>query len=266
MKTTLTLTPELEKHFSKSSDCFEQIMAKTGEVYRELEGRRTQRVFLGENAYFIKQHFGVGWKEIFKNLLQLRLPVLSAKNEWLALSCLQKLSVCIPEVIGYGRRGVNPAKMQSFLITRELPKNISLEDFCKHWRQCAPSFTVKQRLIKEIARIARTLHVNGINHRDFYICHFLLDIEELLKSQVKLYLIDLHRAEVRYRTPKRWVIKDLAGLYFSSKDIGLTKRDLLRFILEYRNKSSLKDILDKESTFWFKVKKRGETLYRKHEQ
>lgn len=264
--TQLILNPELEKYFAHSQNLFAEIMAKKGEVYRELEGRRTQRVVLDNNSYFIKQHFGIGWKEILKNLLQLRLPVYSAKNEWLALERLQKLSVSTPEVTGYGCRGMNPAKMESFIITRELPKHISLEDFCKHWRQCAPSFAVKQSLIKEIARIARTLHTNGINHRDFYICHFLLDIDELLKSEVKLYLIDLHRAQIRKRTPKRWIIKDLAALYFSSKDIGLKKRDLLRFILEYRNKSSLKEILDKESNFWFKVKQRGDTLYRKHEQ
>ena len=258
-KAALILHPELA-HYG-----FDQIMQLQGEVYRELEGRRTQRVTIENQDYFIKQHFGIGWKEVFKNLLQLRLPVMSAKNEWVALEHLKKLNVLTPEWIGYGYQGYNPSRIQSFLITRELPKNISLEDFCKHWQQCAPSFAIKKALITEVARMARIMHSNGINHRDFYICHFLLDVAELLHSRVKLYLIDLHRAQIRKRTPNRWLIKDLAGLYFSSKAIGLTKRDLLRFICEYRNKS-LKNIFNKESTFWLKVQNRGEKLYQKHER
>jgi heptose I phosphotransferase len=240
-------------------------MKLQGEVYRELEGRCTQRIFINHKTYFIKQHFGVGWKEIFKNFLQARFPVLGAKNEWLALKRLQQLNILTPELIGYGYKGKDPSCIQSFIITRELPKHISLEDFCKHWAQCPPCFTIKNNIIKEVARIARMMHDNGINHRDFYICHFLLDVEELLQAKIKIYLIDLHRAQCRLYTPLRWVIKDLAALYFSSKEIGLTKRDILRFIREYRNKS-LKDVFNKESAFWQKVQKRGNKLYKKHEK
>jgi hypothetical protein len=35
------------------------------------------------------------------------------------------------------------------------------------------------------------------------------------------------------RTPRRWRDKDLAALYFSVLDIGLTQRDLLRFLVAY---------------------------------
>lgn len=259
MKNELILHPEIERYH------FAEIMQFRGEVFRELEGRRTQRIKLRGQDYFIKQHFGIGWKEIFKNLLQGRLPIISAKNEWLALDKLKRLKILAPEVVGYGLQGNNPSSMQSFIMTRELPKYISLEDFCKHWQQCPPSFTMKSQLIKEVARIARVLHTNGINHRDFYICHFLFDVDALLHSKVKLYLIDLHRAGIRARVPLRWIIKDLAGLYFSSKDIGLTKRDILRFIREYREKP-ISQILNKEPTFWLKVQNRGEKLYKKHER
>lgn len=253
------------KSTTEFPDNFDKTMMLQGEVYRELEGRRTQRVILDNEAYFIKQHFGVGWKEIIKNISQLRLPVVSAENEWHALERLKHLNISVPEIVAYDKKGFNPAQLKSYLITKELPKNISLEDFCKHWNQCAPSFNVKQKLIKEVAAIARIMHTNGINHRDFYICHFLLDVSALLQSEIKLYLIDLHRAQLRVQTPARWIIKDLAGLYFSSKEIGLTKRDILRFIIEYRNKS-LRDVLNREPAFWRKVKKRGDKLYRKYEK
>jgi serine/threonine protein kinase len=209
---------------------------------------------LGKKTYFIKQHFGVGWKEIFKNLWQFRLPVLSAKNEWLAIHKLKSLGIDVPTVYAYGERGNNPATLQSFIVMEELAPVMSLEDLCQTWQRLPPSFALKRCLIEKVAEIARTLHQHGLNHRDFYLCHFLLD------QKFKLYLIDLHRAQIRRLTPGRWIIKDLAGLYFSSKDIGLTQRDLYRFMKHYRGKS-LREIMDTGKGFWTKVKRRGERLY-----
>jgi heptose I phosphotransferase len=51
-------------------------------------------------------------------------------------------------------------------------------------------------------------------------------------DRLRLSLIDLHRAQVR-DTPRRWRDKDLAALYFSVLDIGLTRHDLLRFLAAY---------------------------------
>jgi heptose I phosphotransferase len=260
----LILHPDLKKKFSTEPDSFAQIMALKGEVYRQLEGRCTQKFIYEKKAYFIKQHTGVGWKEIFKNLLQFKLPILSAKNEWLAIQRLQELNIAVPEVVGYGCRGINPAARRSFIITRALAENISLEELGQHWRQHPPTFCNKQSLIKEVARIARTLHQYGINHRDFYICHFLLDLSMPSSAGLNLYLIDLHRAGLRKHISMRWVVKDLAALYFSCKKIGLTRRDLLRFIKHYRNKM-LPAILKKETLFWRKVEEHGDKLYKQHE-
>lgn len=262
----LTVNPEIKNAFPDQDRLFDHLMQLRGEVFRELENRRTQRIELNGQFYFIKQHFGVGWREIFKNLFQLRLPVISAKNEWQAIQCLHQHQIPTQEIVGYGWRGFNPARRQSFLITRELPAFMTLEDLGKTWQKKPPAFRLKYRLIQEVARIASKLHAAGINHRDFYLCHFLLDLIEYNKTEtIKLYLIDLHRAQLRSQTPARWIIKDLAGLYFSSQDIGLTQRDQWRFMKIYRQ-HSLREILNKETTFWWKVKKRGDKLYQKHEK
>lgn len=256
----MQLTSEVKPYLTD----FDQIMALRGEVFRELENRRTQKINLNGKNYFIKQHFGIGWKEIFKNILQLRLPVTSAKNEWQAIQKLQSLHIPTQTLVGYGKRGANPATTQSFLLTQELPEHISLEHLCQTWRKQRPAFRLKLNIIREIAHIARTLHQAGINHRDFYLCHFLLDkSSQNTENSCKLFLIDLHRAQIRQQAPTRWVIKDLAGLYFSSKDTGLMFRDILRFMKAYRNKP-LRELLNKEAIFWRKVEQRGNELYRKH--
>ena len=102
------------------------------------------------------------------------------------------------------------------------------------------------------------MHVSGMNHRDFYLCHFLMN------KAGELSLIDLHRAGIRAKTPERWVIKDLAGLYFSSKNLGLRQRDYFRFMKAYRQET-VREILQREKPFWDKVKSLGEKLYRDHQ-
>lgn len=257
IKTCLAPTP----------DAFDQLMNLQGERYRHLEGRSTQRIQLGNKTYFIKQHRGIGWKEIVKNLSQGRLPVLGAKNEWLAIQQCAALGISVPTLFAYGERGWNPAQKESFVLMEALAPTLSLEDWCATWPLTPPAFAVKQKVIKSVAQIVKTLHANGINHRDCYLCHFLLDtsrgVQALTPDQIKLSLIDLHRAQIRRLTPVRWIIKDLSGLYFSSKDIGLTQRDYFRFMKVYSGKT-LRDCLNEDNLFWQKVKARGEQLYRHH--
>ena len=241
---------------------FNRAQQQHGEIFREKEGRRTVRFALNGKHYFLKLHEGVGWGEILKNLLQFRLPVIGATNEWLAIKKLHRLGLPTMTAVGYGRRGFNPAKQLSFLITDELTDTLSLEDLCATWPQRPPDFNLKQALIRQVAEIARTLHENGVNHRDFYLCHFRADLsmgrENLNPENLRLYVIDLHRAQIRKKTPLRWVVKDLGGVYFSALNIGLTSRDLLRFMAFYRRKN-LRE-LKADSRFWLKVERRAKRI------
>lgn len=230
-----------------------------GDVFRDVAGRRTLRFNLGKASFFIKIHQGVGWLEIFKNLTQVKLPVLGASNEYRAIRKLEQLGVKTMTIAGFGERGLNPAKKQSFIITEELQNTISLEDFCVNWAKQKPDYILKMGLIKKVAKIARCLHQNGVNHRDFYLCHFLLQQEDLVAGHVNLYLIDLHRAQIRRKTPRRWLLKDLAGLYFSAMDIGLSKKDIFRFLKHYKGVSLAVILNDKY--FWSAVTRKAKKLY-----
>ena len=54
--------------------------AVSGNIYRSKEGRKTLRLERGGRSFFLKLHTGVGWAEIFKNLLQGRLPVVGPRT------------------------------------------------------------------------------------------------------------------------------------------------------------------------------------------
>lgn len=249
--TDVYIATELAAVFS-GEKLFRSLCALQGETFRELESRRTLRTQIGAGTYFVKLHFGVGWREIIKNLAQGRLPVLGAANEWRALRRLTAAGVPTMTPVLYVRQGINPARQQSAIVTRALENKISLEDFCT----AEPK--EKRQLIRHIAGMAREMHAAGVNHRDFYLCHFLMDIGT--EADPVLHLIDLHRAQVRHTVPDRWLVKDLGGLLFSAFDKQLTPRDLLRFIAEYRGQSPA-EVLRNEAGFWHRVRKRAVRLY-----
>ena len=252
------LSPELAGTLRKES-LFEDASKLTGEIFREVETRRTLRFQVGSKNYFVKVHYGVGWREIFKNLLQLRLPVLGAKNEWLAINRLTQLGVNTLTPVAYVSEGKNPAKIRSCIITKALENTRSLEDLVN---ENAVGMRLRRKLVGKLAEIARTMHNNGINHRDFYICHFLLERTSVNSAgQIpEVFLIDLHRAQVRTRTPDRWRIKDISGLLFSGIDAGVTRTDLFRFMKDYSGKS-LRETLNHDLDFWNAVLARARKLY-----
>ncbi len=251
------------------SDPFAAVADIHGKIYRQKEGRTTLSFELAGRGYFLKLHRGIGWGEIFKNLLQGRAPVLGAANEFEAARKLTALGVDTLTPVAFGERGANPAARYSFLITEDLSGTVDLEALCATWPQQPPARALKQALLRRVANVSRVMHGNGINHRDYYLCHFLLDPatvgEPPLESDLRCYLIDLHRAQMRAATPQRWRIKDLAGLFFSAMDIGLTRRDLLRFIELYSG-MSWRESLQRDAKLWRAVAARAAAMYRRDHQ
>jgi heptose I phosphotransferase len=240
-------------------DPFDYFSKLEGKVFRALEFRRTYAVELGEKRYFVKHHRGSSVGEILKNLLQLRLPVISAENEIQAIKKLEASGIAVPAIAAYGRRGLLPHTIESFIVTEDVGTQENLEDLTRNWADKAPPFAEKMALLQHVASISARMHNIGICHRDFYLCHFLVQGQ----GESPLTLIDLHRALVKNRLGRRWIIKDIAGLYFSAMDIGLGKKDLLRFIGMYTGKP-LRDALEEDAGFWQKVKQRALKMKQKH--
>lgn len=250
----IELYPPFDKIWTQN-DAFQQAFALDGETFRNVKNRRTMRFSVDGNFYFIKIHRAVGWVEIFKNLFMFKKPVLGAENEFKAIRLLEQLKISTMEIAAYGKRGKNPAKQESFLVTKEITGKIPLEDFCADWAKNPPDFSLRIQVIRELASILGKMHFNGMNHRDCYLCHFWLDNAALANEKVNLTVIDLHRAAIRKRIPRRMQIKDLAGILFSSMDAGISKRDMLRFAAVYRSFSG------EELTLWDPVCKAAEKLY-----
>ncbi len=257
---------ENEKANFESFTDFSKFFDIEGVTYRSEKNRETVRFNLNGTGYFIKRHSGVGWGEIIKNLTQLKLPILGAMTEWNAVKKLNNLGIPTVKAVGYGVKGNNPITQESFIILKDIGENTSLEKFTEKWKSNPPNTILKRNLILRIADISRQLHTNGVNHRDYYICHFLMGkprgIEPIDLSNPQLFLIDLHRMQIRDKTPERWVIKDIAGLHFSSMDVGLTRNDYFRFIKRYFE-ISLRDVLKNHTALLKKVETQATKLYQR---
>ena len=242
----------------RGKDAFTVVDQLSGEVFREVKNRRTLRFECAGESFFLKYHGGVGWREIFKNLFSLKLPVLGAGNEFRAIRKLEQLGIDTMYCAAYGERGANPARRKSFIVTGDLGSIPSLEDICATWQAAPPKPHFKRALISRVAKVSRALAANGMNHRDYYLCHFLLKSGE--GEDFTLHLIDLHRMEIRRKIPYRYLIKDLGGLWFSAMDANLSRADVLRFIAVYSGRP-LREELTVNGKLWNDVARVGDKLY-----
>ena len=235
------------------------------ETVRRFKNRRTGRFERGGRVFYIKMHEAGGWKPILEDLLRFRRPQIGARAEWRALRSLADLGIPAARVAAFGEEGGASPWQRSFLVTEEIPTTISLEKLAQSGDAPAAGSTHRRRLIRAMAETARRLHTGGINHRDFYLCHFLLDLShgmDAARSRPRLYLLDLHRAQKRRRVPQRWIVKDLGGLLFSAFDAAPTPRELLLFLRVYSKRAARVE-LARRPGLWQSVKRRAEKLYGK---
>ncbi|SHI85471.1 heptose I phosphotransferase [Rubritalea squalenifaciens DSM 18772] len=264
----IDLSPEMQRCFPEPGS-FEKVLEAEGDVVRAKEGRRTFRFEFEGKGYFAKVHLGIGWGEVFKNLTQFRCPVVDASNEWKAVSLLESVGVETVSLVGKGARGANPAKRQSFVIMDELKEKVELEDFMKEYGGLTGSkrLKLKRTLVRQVADIGRRMHGAGMNHRDFYLCHFHIgerDWSTWTEDQkIRLPLLDLHRAQIRGKVPHRWLAKDLGALFYSAIDCGITDRDMVAFLRGYLGEQ-WKSELKKDAALWDSVVSRARGFYRKH--
>ena len=83
-----------------------------------------------------------------------------------------------------------------------------------------------------LAELIRLLHGAGLVHRDLYLAHVFMDAG--VDGVAELYLLDLQRVlRPRWRI-RRWVVKDLAALHFSTPADAASAADRLRWLKHYR--------------------------------
>jgi heptose I phosphotransferase len=250
----------LDHHSLKT---FEDFMGLEGTIAKSVvKERSTQRVNLGRRTIYLKKHAFVGIRETLENLLRFRLPR-GALNEWRGILAFHAKGIPTMIPISAGRKSfLWGLKEESFLLTADLGDASRLDYFLQE-QFAAPcrgeQLQRRRRILAKLADLTHKMHVSGINHRDYYLCHIFIDKEE------ELYVIDLHRVDIRKKVGRRWLVKDLAALLFSSLELPITWGERLAFYKRYRRINQLspadKDLIRRVIRKCARIARHTEKMY-----
>ena len=146
---------------------------------------------------------------------------------------LAENGVAVARPIAYGRERGWFGETRSFAMIEELPQAEALERLLPEWHNTKSEYALlrdKKELIRQMALLVLRLHRSGYYHRDLYLSHVFLSKDKY--GLERLNLIDLQRVFQPRFLKRRWKIKDLAQLYYSSRDY-FSYTDMMRFLHEY---------------------------------
>ena len=182
---------------------------------------------------YLKRFGYPGVKELVRRWIVRRSRDGAGIYDFLGAQRLAEKGVAVPRPVAYGQTCNWLGEKCSFAIIEALPASDSLERLLPNWKQKKGEYALlrdKKELIRQTAYLVRQLHQSGFNHRDLYLSHIFLSRDG--KGCERLNLIDLQRVFQPVILKRRWQVKDLAQLYYSSRDY-FSNKDMMQFMHEY---------------------------------
>jgi heptose I phosphotransferase len=217
---------------------FKALMSHPGHamVKCAIKERNTVRLDLetetGEKrAFFLKRYTPPKIRERLKAYLSLKRPTPGASQEWRAMWTFMQHGLPGPVPVAWGQDGKNSLVLSEgvnhVMKLSEWAERNLVEGSCRNTQ----AISTKRKIIEDMANIIGRMHREGLHHQDLYLCHFLCGSEQ---NGLPLTLIDLQRVKQHRRLPRKWQVKDLAQLHFSSAQY-ITRQDILRFWKVYNS-------------------------------
>ncbi len=211
-----------------------------GEILGERADRVRMRISLespeGHQVFYLKRHHRPGFFGLLARGLGIRSKVSAGRQELENILHLKKSALATMTVAAAGEVEGGAG---SFIMVENLAGYEPLDDFLKVFlsKSNQPEQVQKKReLIRAVGSYIRKLHGAGMVHQDLYLCHLFVRPEDPASS---LSIIDLQRIRHLKRVRGRARLKDLAALNYSAEQVGVSRTDRLRFILEYFQTSRL---------------------------
>jgi hypothetical protein len=164
---------------------------------------------------------------------------------------LKEAGINTPKTISYGQKWGMLFEKRSFFITEIIPNAEALERKLPDYFTGKPtSKKIKMRrdFIVSLAHFVKKFHATDYRHRDLYLCHIFYN------DKGDFYLIDLARAFRPFLLKKRFQIKDIAQLYYSSPGSIFSRTDRMRFYINYIGR---KKLLPEDKAFILQVIKKA---------
>lgn len=166
----------------------------------------------------------------------------TAGIEWSNARTLAEVGVTAVEAVAFGQRMAGPWEQASFVLLAEAPGE-SLERWVPAHlppEDRDPTPQVRRNRLEALARFVARFHRAGFAHRDLYLCHVFMEEEADETASPRgaagcsrFRLIDLQRVFPPRWRRRRWVVKDLAALNYSTPLERVGTRERLRFLCRY---------------------------------
>jgi hypothetical protein len=169
---------------------------------------------------------------------------------------LAALGIRTPKTLFYGEQWGTFFEKRSFIITEKIPNAESLErrlPNCFSGPKTVENIKLRRDFIAQLAGFVKQFHETGYCHRDLYLSHIFHS------DSGDFYLIDLARAFKPGVRLRRFLIKDIAQVYYSAPAKYFSKTDRLRFYINYAGRQKL---TRKDKAFIRKVLNRAKRMAR----
>ena len=250
----------------------EAMMATTAaQLLRALPDRENWRLELhdaqrGSRGAYLKKHHTRTWGQWLRAKLGAGTVATPGRVEAENIERLARDGIPAMRLMAWGEKLHRDGLLESFVLTEELAGYTQLDHFLptrfapQVHDGAKPRNRDLDRLIRDVAALARRFHQCGYNHRDLYCCHFF--VREDAPGEFRVNLIDLQRVQHRRHFRWRWIIKDLAQLAYSAPRDQISCAQKMRFIKAYLgvlklrpiDKRFIRDVLRKK---WFMERKLG---------
>jgi len=214
-----------------------------GRCLRALPDRENWRLEIADasgrvRGAFLKKHHVRSWTYWLRCKLGLGLPATPGRTEAENNDRLERAGVPAMQTMAYGGTLHADGLLESFVLTEELTGYTQLDHFIRQrFRELNASAAQAEQdaafatLSQRVATIAGRFHRAGFNHRDLYCCHFF--IREIADGDFEVRMIDLQRVQHRTRGRRRWIVKDLAQLHYSTPRERVSCSRRLAFFKQY---------------------------------
>lgn len=251
--------PLLESHGLAT---FKALMSHPGHAVAKcvIKERNTVRLDLetesGEKrAFFLKRYAPPTIRDRLKAYLRLNRPAPGARQEWHAMWTFMHLGLTGPVPIAWGQDDKNSLVLSEGVSYVMRLSEWAERNFGEGSRRNTQTLSAKYTIIEEVADIVGRMHAKGLHHQDLYLCHFLCGSEQ---DGLPLTLIDLQRVERSGRLSRKWQVKDLAQLHFSSAQY-ITRQDMWRFWKVY---NSIYHTGRRKIPLWHSILRKSERIRR----
>ena len=149
---------------------------------------------------------------------------------------LTETGINAPKTVAHGTQWATFFEKRSFIITEKIPDAEALERKLPDYFDGPDTVeNLKQRreFIAGLAGFIRKFHETNYRHRDLYLSHIFYS------DTGNFYLIDLARAFQPIILTRRFQIKDIAQIYYSSPGKFFSRTDRMRFYMNYAERHKL---------------------------